>query len=89
MAQAPAAAEQSPTDRLTPTIDGAVTAGEWDAAGFYTAGGGGYGSPAERDSAAVARDIKHGYLTAEMAREAYGVLADAVKAAPRRPRAGK
>jgi N-methylhydantoinase B len=40
-----------------------------------TATGGGYGSPAERDSAALARDLRNGFITAEQAREVFGVEA--------------
>ena len=36
-------------------------------------GGGGYGSPAERDREAVMRDVHEGYMDAERAAEAYGV----------------
>ena len=39
---------------------------------FLTAGGGGYGDPAERDPASVKRDLKLGLITAEKAREDYG-----------------
>jgi N-methylhydantoinase B len=35
--------------------------------------GGGFGDPFERDPAAVLRDVRDGVLTAEVAREAYGV----------------
>ncbi len=35
-------------------------------------GGGGYGDPAKRDPAAVARDVRLGYVTEEAAREQYG-----------------
>ncbi|OQA97471.1 MAG: Glycosyl hydrolase family 57 [Chloroflexi bacterium ADurb.Bin222] len=70
VAQAPAAAEQSPTDLLTPTIDGAVTAGEWDAAGFYTAGGGAMAAgslPLER--LYYGFDAQHLYLRVDAAYE--------------------
>lgn len=36
-------------------------------------GGGGYGSPAERDPRIVARDVAEGWITAERARLVYGV----------------
>ena len=39
---------------------------------IYTAGGGGYGSVRERNPAAVAHDVKHGYLSAATAAGAYG-----------------
>lgn len=41
---------------------------------LYTAGGGGYGDPAERAPADIARDVAEGYLTPEAARAAYGAL---------------
>ena len=37
------------------------------------AGGGGYGDPQERDPAAVAADLRDGYITAAAARETTGV----------------
>ncbi|MDE3174911.1 MAG: hydantoinase B/oxoprolinase family protein [Pseudomonadota bacterium] len=37
-----------------------------------TPGGGGFGSPHERDRAAVARDVRLGYVSAAAARELYG-----------------
>ena len=40
-----------------------------------TATGGGYGPPAERDPAALARDLRNGFVTAEQAREVFGVEA--------------
>ena len=36
-------------------------------------GGGGYGDPADRDKAAVARDLANGYITAETAASVYGL----------------
>jgi len=42
---------------------------------LYTAGGGGFGPLADRDSQAVLRDVRQGYLTAEAARRVYGVSA--------------
>lgn len=39
---------------------------------FHFAGGGGFGDPAERDPAAVERDIELGYVTAEAAARDYG-----------------
>jgi N-methylhydantoinase B len=36
-------------------------------------GGAGYGAPAERDPAAVRRDLALGYITVEAAREVYGL----------------
>ncbi len=42
--------------------------------GFYLekAGGGGFGDPAKRDHAAIARDIAEGYVTLEAAKRDYG-----------------
>lgn len=39
-----------------------------------TPGGGGYGDPADRDPASLARDLKRGYFTAEEAARDYGSL---------------
>jgi N-methylhydantoinase B len=39
---------------------------------IYTAGGGGYGAPAERDAARIARDVRNGYVTREAALKDYG-----------------
>jgi N-methylhydantoinase B len=38
---------------------------------LHTGGGGGYGPPADRDPAAVAGDVREGYLTEAAARDAY------------------
>lgn len=40
-----------------------------------TGAGGGYGNPAERDRNAVLADIKNGYISADAAREIYGIQA--------------
>jgi N-methylhydantoinase B len=42
---------------------------------IMTGGGGGFGSPAERDPEAVRRDVREGYVTAEAARRDYGAAA--------------
>lgn len=47
-----------------------------DRVAFYSAGGGGYGDPVERDPAAVERDVLHGYVSIESARVDYGVVID-------------
>src|SRR5690625_3256023 len=39
---------------------------------IMTAGGGGYGDPRARDEQAIIRDIQNGYLTADVAKDAYG-----------------
>ena len=41
---------------------------------LQSAGGGGYGKPAERDRALVERDLRDGYITAEFAATFYGHL---------------
>ncbi|MFO8125226.1 hydantoinase B/oxoprolinase family protein [Yoonia sp.] len=43
-------------------------------------GGAGYGKASDRDTALVARDLAHGYISAEAAKEAYGMSAEAVDA---------
>ncbi len=44
-----------------------------DAVRLLTPGGGGYGDPAERDPAAIARDLRLGTVTPERVREVYGL----------------
>jgi N-methylhydantoinase B len=39
-----------------------------------TAGGGGWGEPLERDPTRVLRDVQEGYVSADKARELYGVV---------------
>ena len=41
-----------------------------------SAGGGGYGDPLERDPEAVRADVREGFVSAERAREGYGVVLD-------------
>jgi N-methylhydantoinase B len=43
---------------------------------IMTGGGGGWGPPAGRDPAAVRRDVREGYVSAEAARRDYGVTAN-------------
>jgi N-methylhydantoinase B len=43
---------------------------------LYTPGGGGLGSPYERDPAAVAADVEQGYIDRERAAGSYGVVVD-------------
>jgi N-methylhydantoinase B len=38
-----------------------------------TPGGGGFGDPAKRDPALIARDVARGYYTDEQAREKFGL----------------
>jgi N-methylhydantoinase B len=44
-----------------------------DAVILRTGGGGGFGSPLERPAEVVAHDVRQGYVSAEVARSAYGV----------------
>jgi N-methylhydantoinase B len=48
-----------------------------DVARLITATGGGWGNPYERPVEAVQEDVKHGYITVEMAEKDYGVIVDA------------
>lgn len=45
---------------------------------FYSAGGGGYGDPLERDPEDVEWDVAHGYVSIERAKANYGVVIDPV-----------
>lgn len=49
-----------------------ITIHAGDSVTFRTAGGGGYGDPAKRDRAQVARDLQDGYVSAEGAARDYG-----------------
>ncbi|MFD1810276.1 hypothetical protein ACFSHQ_25865 [Gemmobacter lanyuensis] len=42
---------------------------------IMTANGGGFGDPADRPEAEIARDLRNGYLTPERAAEVYGYKA--------------
>jgi N-methylhydantoinase B len=42
----------------------------------FSGGGGGYGDPHKRDPSAVARDVRLGYVSREVARNVYGVVLD-------------
>jgi N-methylhydantoinase B len=42
----------------------------------YSAGGGGYGLPWERDPARVKHDLDEGWITAERAENVYGLVRD-------------
>jgi len=41
---------------------------------YMTAGGGGWGDPLEREPERVLRDVIEGYVSAEQARDLYGVV---------------
>jgi N-methylhydantoinase B len=43
---------------------------------FYSAGGGGYSNPLERDPQEVKRDVMLGYVSIKKARQDYGVVID-------------
>ena len=47
-----------------------------DVVSYRTCGGGGHGNPRERDVEAVRRDVREGKVSAERARDVYGVLVD-------------
>jgi len=49
-----------------------------DTIDFHSAGGGGFGSPLERDIAAVEKDVRCGYVSLAEAKNTYGVVMDAV-----------
>ncbi len=49
-----------------------------DTVAFYSAGGGGYGDPLERDPEAIEQDVIYGYVSIDKAREDYGVVIDPV-----------
>jgi N-methylhydantoinase B/oxoprolinase/acetone carboxylase alpha subunit len=51
---------------------------------FDQPGGGGFGDPRDRDSALIARDLKMGYITAEIAQDIYGVRIEPDGAVSRR-----
>ena len=51
----------------------ALMLNEGDVIRVRTGSGGGYGDPAEREREAVIKDVKNGYLSAEIAAEIYGV----------------
>ena len=53
---------------------------------IYTAGGGGWGDPLERDVGRVLDDVKDGFVSRESAEEHYGVIIDASSLAVDQPR---
>ena len=52
--------------------------GAGDAYRMRSGGGGGYGDPHARPAATVAEDVRQGYVSAQAARELYGVAVDPV-----------
>lgn len=68
--------EEEPLDPITE-----VTLEPGELLGHRLSGGGGYGSPLERDPEAVRRDVLAGWVSFERARDVYGVeFTDAVRA---------
>jgi N-methylhydantoinase B len=75
-----------PSDKLLRRADGSeerlpskvenLTVEAGDTLVFVTAGGGGLGSPLERDPELVATEVSRGLLTPECAEEEYGVVLD-------------
>lgn len=53
---------------------GMVQLQEGDTYTVYSSGGGGWGSPLERDLASVLDDVRNGYVSAEAAESEYGVV---------------
>jgi N-methylhydantoinase B len=49
-----------------------------DIVSIRSGGGGGWGSPLERDPKLVQLDVKNRYISLELAREVYGVVLDPV-----------
>jgi len=49
-----------------------------DTIDFHSAGGGWFGSPLERDVAAVEKDVRFGYVSLAETKNTYGVVMDAV-----------
>ena len=69
--------EGLPGERTLPYAIGDMEPlGEGDTVTHYTPAGGGFGPPRERDRALVERDVAYGFITAEQARDLYGVEID-------------
>ncbi|MCZ6841187.1 MAG: hydantoinase B/oxoprolinase family protein, partial [Alphaproteobacteria bacterium] len=63
-------------DRVELPNVGVVTLETGERIVSQTTGGGGYGPPTERDPGRVRRDVAEGYVSAERARDVYGVVFD-------------
>jgi len=61
--------------RETYAVVSGLTVNRDDVIRITTANGGGFGDPRERDRAALADDLRNGYVTAEQAARDYGYLA--------------
>ncbi|WP_432989216.1 hydantoinase B/oxoprolinase family protein [Dactylosporangium sp. CA-233914] len=61
------------TDREQPVSTKRTVVAVGDRVTLLTAGGGGHGDPRERDPDLVREDVAEGYVSAEQAREVYGV----------------
>ena len=76
--------EGAPGHVLIERVDGttqvamkeAVMLNAGDRVRIWTGGGGGYGDPKDRDPERVLTDVKRGYVSAEAARDIYGVDAN-------------
>lgn len=62
-------------EELPSKVDG-VKVGPGDQLVFRTAGAGGWGDPLERPADVVATDVRRGLVSADQARDAYGVVLD-------------
>ena len=62
---------------LSPSKFSGVTLREGDQVRILMPGGGGYGNPLRRDRGKVLRDVAEGFVSAEAARDAYGLAAGA------------
>jgi N-methylhydantoinase B len=57
-----------------------VTLGPGERLVSYSTSGGGYGSPSEREPARVARDLRAGWISREVAQSVYKTVIDATGA---------
>ena len=75
----------TPDHTITPPLASKITGVELHRGGrirILSPGGGGYGDPAERDSEALARDLRLGYVTPGHVRTEYGRDADQLRDPP-------